>query len=282
MNMVEMLRRGISDTDAEGEADILHPSHLHDASEAGSAPTLLLMAGFAGAGKTTLARRLHQEFGWVVINKDELKLAHLASGDWQAMDAEAQRTFIEESGRTAFNELLEYTYQTLQQRKSVIVDTSNEKPAIFNDLQQLLTRLSEGECPLQPRLLIVLCMATKEERTARLEKRRSVFEPYVHELPTILDDTALPERFQHLFQAKSSFAFTSTDHSESLAKWRSVFAPSVNLPAPACDNSLSTQSSPTLFAEENVFFVNTNLELQTYADEVLKQIKLAVQADSTR
>ena len=277
--MVEMLRRGISETDAEGEAGIIHLSRLHDASEAGSAPTLLLMAGFAGAGKTTLARRLHQEFGWVVINKDELKLAHLASGDWQAMDAQAQRTFIEAAGQAAFNELLERTYQALQQRKSVIVDTSNEKPAIFSDLQRLLTRLGEGDCPLQPRLLIVLCMATKEERSARLKKRGSVFEPYVHELPTILDDTALPERFQHLFQAESSFAFTSTDRNKSLAKWRSVFAPSVDLPAPACDNPPSIQGLQTLFAEENVFFVNTNLELQTYADEVLNLIKLAMQAD---
>ncbi len=273
--MVEMLRRGISDAGTEGEARIIHLSHANDAPDAGSAPTLLLMAGFAGAGKTTLARLLHQEFGWVVINKDELKLAHLASGDWQAMDEDAQRSFIEDAGRAAFNEMLELTYEALLQRKSVIVDTSNEKPAIFDDLQLLLRRVSEGAYPCQPRLLIVLCMATREERTTRLQKRGSVFEPYVHELPSILDDTELPTRFQHLFQAESSFSFTRTDRRQSLEKWRSVFAPSVDLPT--MDASLTTSCFQALFSEGNVFFVNTNLAPQTYVDEVFNLIKTAVQ-----
>ena len=37
-------------------------------------PTLVLMAGFAGAGKTTLAYYLREQLGWEVLNKDQLKL----------------------------------------------------------------------------------------------------------------------------------------------------------------------------------------------------------------
>jgi hypothetical protein len=47
-------------------------------------------------------------------------------------------------------------------------------------------------------LQVILCVATKETRTKRLNKRGSVFAPYVQKLPMILDDAELPERFKHL------------------------------------------------------------------------------------
>lgn len=202
--MVDMVWRGPSKTDAEDDTCRVSPLRSNDgAVETGSAPLLLLMAGFAGAGKTTLARLLCEQFECAMINKDDLKLERLARGNWSAMDEAARTIFIERAGWEAFEELLRLTREALLEKKSVIIDTSNEKPAIFDDIMELLALLREGEYPVQPHLLIILCTATRETREQRLEQRGSVFKPYVHELPDVLDDSKLSERFSHLLQEKN-------------------------------------------------------------------------------
>ena len=45
-----------------------------------SKPTLVLMAGFPGTGKTTLAKRLGQRLDWQVIDKDGIKEGYMLEG----------------------------------------------------------------------------------------------------------------------------------------------------------------------------------------------------------
>lgn len=150
------------------------------------APTLVLMAGFAGAGKTTLARRLGYWLHWEVLNKDEFKRRRLAQGEE-----------VESAGWNAFEDLFSQVEEkVIKQRQSVIIDTSNEKPFIFESVLEVLEILERLQ--IQAQLKVILCSATKETRTKRLLKRGSVFAPYVRELPTILDDSELRERFKHL------------------------------------------------------------------------------------
>lgn len=161
-------------------------SESETAQVAHDAPTLVLMAGFAGAGKTTLAKRLEYWLGWEVLNKDEFKRQRLAQGEE-----------VESAGWNAFEELFcQIKEKVIQQQKSVIIDTSNENPFIFEKVQEVLETLESRQ--IQAQFKVILCTATKETRTRRLLKRGSVFSPYVVELPAILDDSELPERFKHL------------------------------------------------------------------------------------
>lgn len=155
-----------------------------------NAPTLVLMAGFAGAGKTTLAKRLAYWLHWEVLNKDDLKLERLAQGER-----------IESAGWNAFEDLFNLLEKkVITQRQSVIIDTSNERPFIFEKVWEVFEALEKLQSHAQ--LKVILCRADKETRTKRLLERGSVFSPYVLELPIILDDSELQERFKHLPREK--------------------------------------------------------------------------------
>src|SRR5215469_190267 len=87
-----------------------------------SSPMLLLMAGFAGAGKTTLADwllpRLHEPEAskWEILKKDVLEIKHLAAGKKEELAA-----------WDAFEELFELAEQKmLADKTSLIIDTNNE------------------------------------------------------------------------------------------------------------------------------------------------------------
>ena len=176
---VDELQRGIPAID-ETEQD--RPSRLIATPVGGCAPTLVLMAGFAGAGKTTLSQWLQAKLNWKIINKDELKLEFLRRG--------VER---DQAGEYAFNRLLELTQEALLKGEAAIVDTSNEQPFIFEKMQAMLEHVEQKP-------MILFCLADKQKRTERLEQRGSVFYPYYEreEIPDILDDSQLSTRLKHL------------------------------------------------------------------------------------
>ena len=155
--------------------------------------TLWLMAGFAGAGKTTLARWLvdqleEEENGrWEVLNRDELKKRRMRLREQEAR-----------AGYYAFEELGRLVRQkVIIQGKAVIVDTSNERPFIAENINKMLQQMENHH--LQLKLKVILCFANEETRTRRLQARGSAFAPYVQTLPDILDDFQWISRFHHLF-----------------------------------------------------------------------------------
>lgn len=198
--MVETLVRRNPPTAIVGGSETVLETSPRLARVTGEAPTLVLMAGFAGAGKTTLARWLSNQSHWEILNKDDLKLERLAQGEsvapaeWEA--------FVEQAGRQAFIDLLNLIEEKVMKgQQSVIIDTSNEKPLIFEDILAILKKVEALNIHAQ--LKIILCVASKETRTVRLQERGSVFAPHVRELPSIRDDSELSERFKHLPMEKT-------------------------------------------------------------------------------
>jgi len=157
-----------------------------------TAPMLLLMAGFAGTGKTTLARWLFEKLRksnseWEILIKDNFKRAHLA-----------QKEDVESAGWHAFKDMFALLErEVLAKRKSCIIDTSNERTFVFDTIQ---TALKQPEhCHTQPyQVKVLLCIADREIRTRRLEQRGSEFKPFVQELPKVLADSSFEDCFKHL------------------------------------------------------------------------------------
>src|SRR5690242_11668511 len=93
------------------------------AKQSGYKPTLVLMAGLPGAGKTTIAAGLGDILLWTVLDKDWLKLSLLRL---QLGMPE------EEVGRIAYELLFVQAEDILvRQRLSVILDTSARYPFVL-------------------------------------------------------------------------------------------------------------------------------------------------------
>jgi predicted kinase len=201
-------------------------------------PTLLLMAGFAGAGKTTLAKRLNESLQWKMLSKDDLKLKHLKR------DEE-----VEQAGWNAFNDLFELIEQkTIIDGESVIIDTSNEKPFIFANIEQVMQQMESHH--IRAHLKVLLCVADKETRTHRLHERGSMFFPYVKELPTILEDSELATCFNHLLkdaELPAHFSYLLKD-AELLRHFNHILH------------------------KKKVYIVDTNPPLETYVKSVLDEV----------
>jgi len=158
-------------------------------------PTLVFMAGFAGAGKTTLANYLKNQLGWTVLNKDLLKLKNLAAGangaDVEGADWDR---FVEKAGWDAFIELFDLTEKNFAGEKaSIIVDTCGYPNFILEKMVDICRTTG-----VSAQLKVLLCLASRETRTERLIQRGSEFAPYVCELPIILDDEEAESCFRHL------------------------------------------------------------------------------------
>jgi predicted kinase len=204
------------------------------------------MAGFAGAGKTTFATTLNQKLlQWEMLNKDTFKQKRLARGEEE-----------EQAGWYAFEDLLRLIKEkSLNEGKSAIIDTSNERPFVFQYVLQALQEIAPDQ--LHSRLKIILCLASKSIRTKRIARRGSVFAPYVQSLPTILDDTELPERFHH-FLADYPDLLTKIEHLATHQEDLERFA---------------------AFSCGNVLILNTNIPLERYSDETWRSIGNFLQYD---
>lgn len=230
----ESLPDSVSETD--------YPSQEMNLPE--EAPMLLLMAGFAGAGKTTLAKWLIEQLDksaasygsesskWKILSKDHLKLHHLRLGEE-----------VKQAGWNAFEDLFKnLKEEVFEKRKSVIIDTSNEHPFVLDHIIQVMRQLEQHH--IRPYLRVILCVANKETRANRLRERGSEFSPFVENLPEIVDDSELEDRFGHLLEG-----FPLPEHFKRFSE---------NMPFVKIQRGLA---------------INTTLQVEVYGEFVLKSLQ---------
>jgi len=118
-------------------------------------PTLVLMAGLPGAGKTTLAFALGKELGWPVLDKDRYKRFFLTNTSMADQLASA----------FAYEIAFELTYDMLvHQRLSVIFDSAALRTFVIKHAREIVFAADA-------QLKVVLCSASCEVRRSRVTQR---------------------------------------------------------------------------------------------------------------
>jgi predicted kinase len=119
-------------------------------------PTLALMAGPPGAGKTTLALAVGRALGWPVIDKDTLKSALLESGIAESLAGRASYQLLHDVGRDL----------VVRQGMSVILDS----PAAY---AIVIERAAAIAAEVGAHLRVVLCLADRDVRNRRMAARET-------------------------------------------------------------------------------------------------------------
>ena len=119
-----------------------------------SKPTLVLMAGLPGVGKTTLALALGRKLGWPVLDKDTVKTTLLAMAVPDALASPASYTVPFALCRDL----------VVQQQLSVIFDSPAAYPSNIEDARQI-AEASGGT------LKVIYCQAGSRLRNQRLAQR---------------------------------------------------------------------------------------------------------------
>jgi len=117
-------------------------------------PTLVMLAGLPGTGKSTLALALAQELGWPIIDKDIINTVTLTM--LPARDDAALLAY-----EVAFCLTLDLV---LRQKQSVILDTAGRQPFVLERCIDITQRASAT-------LKVIWCTAPSDLRTARLAGR---------------------------------------------------------------------------------------------------------------
>ncbi len=117
-------------------------------------PTLVLMAGLPGTGKSTLANALSRSLGWPVLDKDLINAPLRHAGMAEAPAAELAYKLWLSLGRAML----------VEQRVSVILDSAGRQPFI---LEQGLAMTQECDA----RIKVIRCVAPHPIRAARLAQR---------------------------------------------------------------------------------------------------------------
>jgi predicted kinase len=141
-------------------------------------PTLVLMAGLPGAGKTTLALALGDALRWLVLDKDMYKSLFATMGMIDAL-----------ASAMAYELLFDVAQDILmRQNMSAIFDSSALHPFVL-DHALAMTRRADAQ------LKVILCSVDYEERSSRLSRRAVAPSLPYSEVRTTEDERRL---FSHL------------------------------------------------------------------------------------
>lgn len=149
---------------ARQQARLLFTQAAHYASGP-TRPTLLLVCGLMGTGKSTLALTLHRELGWTLLSSDSIRkrLANLDPAHPQA-EAFGQGVYSAVWTARTYDALLDETGSALAAGRSALVDASFLR---WSD-RQTAARLAAAH---RARLLFVECTCPREVALQRLAKR---------------------------------------------------------------------------------------------------------------
>lgn len=118
-------------------------------------PTLVMMAGLPGAGKTTLAYALGRELGWQMIDKDTYRETLIKQG----VDEKRAGKIAYEISFAQIRTLL------IRQRMPVIFDTAALHDFVIDEILEIL-RNTNGAI-----LKVILCVADRDLRHYRMRTR---------------------------------------------------------------------------------------------------------------
>jgi predicted kinase len=118
-------------------------------------PVLAVFKGLPGTGKSTLARELHKEIGWPLIDRDAIKEQLIYSGVSE-----------KEIGFKSHQIMWEKAESFLQEGTSAICDTNLNQKVILEDVK----RIEEKK---HAQILIVECLCEdKEVQKSRIDARK--------------------------------------------------------------------------------------------------------------
>lgn len=142
-------------------------------------PTLVLVAGLPGAGKTTLALALGRILGWPVLDKDTIKSALLPLDIPDSVAGWASYRLLPALARDLIT----------RQGQSVILDG----PFVYSDI---VGQVVDTAAETRARLRVVLCLADKAIRDRRVRERATVLSQRTAPSDGLPGDGA--DRFAHL------------------------------------------------------------------------------------
>lgn len=139
---------------------------------------LVLMAGYPGTGKSTLARAIGEVLGWAVIDKDVIVTSLLESGIVEDIAQPASYGMMFALGLDLLR----------SQRRSVILDSPAGQPVSTDGARQIAR---EDHATL----ICILCLADRDTRNHRVASRPNLRSQPVRVSRTKGDGR---ERFGHL------------------------------------------------------------------------------------
>lgn len=175
----------------------------------GERTQVILMAGYAGSGKSTFAHWMVKQTSISMIAKDTIKLNLLDQGaPWDM------------AGWEAYIELLSFIKRyALEGGQSLIVDCSNEHQFVYQDVLHAVYCLHAYNAS-RVSIKVVLCVTPRGVREARVNQRGSVFAPHWMDLPNVGRDEEMVQKFGHLFSEEEQLERELDEIVSSEAKMR--------------------------------------------------------------